>query len=388
MLKPADFAQAFRARFGAMPRLFRAPGRVNLIGEHTDYNSGLVMPAAIQFETQVAIAPRTDRRLQLHSDNLNAGYQMTLPKDFERADAPPRAGSWSDYAVGVAWTLGRAGLPVTGADLLIQGSVPLGSGLSSSAALEVAVAQALLGISGTALEPLQIAQLCQRAENEFVGARCGLMDQFASVFGQAGRALYFDCRSLEHAPIPLGGAALVVCNSMVHHQLANGEYNRRREQCEAGVRALAERRAGIQTLRDVELPDLLRAAGTLDPVIYRRCRHVLSENARVAAMRDALEGGRLVAAGQLMQASHTSLRDDYEVSCAELDLLVTLALQVKGVYGARMTGGGFGGCTVNLVRHDAVETMMEYVSTHYERGTGRRPDIYRCEAADGAGALA
>ena len=249
------------------------------------------------------------------------------------------------------------------------------------------MAQGLLAIIGTSAAPMQLAEWCQRAENEFVGARCGLMDQFAAVFGQAGHALYFDCRSLEHAPLPLGGAALVVCNTMVHHQLASGEYNRRREECEAGVRALAARRPGIRTLRDVELPELLQAESFLDPVIFRRCRHVLSENARVQAMRDALIAGRLVDAGHLMRASHTSLRDDYQVSCEELDLMVSIAGEVKGVYGARMTGGGFGGCTVNLVRHADVDAMMQFVGTEYERRTGRRPEIYRCEAADGVGRL-
>ncbi len=387
MLAPADLAQQFRARFGSAPQIHRAPGRVNLIGEHTDYNAGLVMPAAIQFETHVAIAPRADRMLRIHSLNLDAGHQVMLPENLANS-VPPRANTWSDYVVGVAVTLGRAGMPVGGADILVQGSVPLGSGLSSSASLEVAVAQGLLGIHAIDLPPMRVAQLCQQSENEFVGARCGLMDQFAAVFGRAGHALYFDCRSLEHVPLPLGGAALVVCNTMVHHQLAGGEYNRRREECEAGVSALAQRRSGIRTLRDVELRDLMQAEKFLDPVIFRRCRHVLSENARVEAMGDALTAGRLHDAGRLMQASHASLRDDHQVSCTELDLMVELAGKAKGVYGARMTGGGFGGCTVNLVRHGDVEHMIQSVGAEYERLTGRRPEIYRCEAGDGAGRLA
>jgi galactokinase len=387
MLSHTDFARQFHASFGSVPQVFRAPGRVNLIGEHTDYNDGLVMPAAIPFETQVAMARRTDRLLWIRSLNLDADYQVMLPENLANS-VPPRTNTWSDYVVGVAVTLGRAGLPVGGVDILVQGSVPLGSGLSSSASLEVAVAQGLLGIHGIDMPPMRIAQLCQQSENEFVGARCGLMDQFAAVFGRAGHALYFDCRTLEHAPLPLGGAALVVCNTMVHHQLAGGEYNRRREECETGASALAQRLSGIRSLRDVELRDLMQAEKFLDPVIFRRCRHVLSENARVEAMRDALIAGRLNDAGRLMQASHVSLRDDYQVSCAELDLMVNLAAEMKGVYGARMTGGGFGGCTVNLVRHEDVEHMMQFVGAEYERRTGRRPEIYRCEAADGVGRLA
>ncbi|MFO1464936.1 MAG: galactokinase [Steroidobacteraceae bacterium] len=365
-------------------RRFRAPGRVNLIGEHTDYNDGLVMPAAIQFDTRVSVVPRTDRILRMRSQNLGTEREVALPPPGS-GGRPPRSGDWSDYVVGVACELLDAGLALTGADLQVQGSVPIGSGLSSSASLEVASALALLAPSGGELAPMRLAQLCQRAENHFVGARCGLMDQFASVHGRAGCALYFDCRSLEHEPVPLGGAALVVCNTMVRHQVAGGEYNRRRAECEAGVQALASRRPDIRSLRDVEPADLTAARATLDPVIHRRCRHVLSENARVLAMRDALSAGRFDEAGELMRDSHESLRVDFEVSCAELDLMVTLARQVPGVYGARMTGGGFGGCTVNLVAEAAVPEMLRYVGEGYERSTGRSPEIYRCQAVDGAG---
>jgi galactokinase len=387
MISLDELTTQFRSRYGSTPQVYRAPGRVNLIGEHTDYNAGLVMPAAIQFETRVAIAPRADRILCMRSLNVDVEHISELPSDFRRAPRPTRTNSWSDYVVGVAWVLGRAELPIAGADLLIDGSVPIGSGLSSSAALEVACALALVGTSGSTLDPWQLAQLCQRAENDYVGARCGLMDQFAAVFGRADRALYFDCRSLDYAPIPLGTAELIVCNTMVRHQLASGEYNRRRAECEAGVRALSARRSDIRTLRDVEPAELIQAQDDLDPIVFRRCRHVLSENVRVAAMRDALIAGQVAEAGELMGQSHRSLRDDFAVSCDELDLLVRLAEQVDGVYGARMTGGGFGGCTINLVRHDAVEEMVHAVAAQYQRSTGRRPEIYRCRAVDGAGRL-
>jgi galactokinase len=387
MISPGELATQFRELHGSSPQIYRAPGRVNLIGEHTDYNAGLVMPAAIQFETRVAIAPRNDRKLTMRSLNINADFAVDLPVKFQRTPPPRPTGSWSDYVVGVAWALGRAGLPVSGADLLIHGTVPIGSGLSSSAALEVAAGYALIEIAGGTPDLLQLAELCQRAENEYVGTRCGLMDQFAAAFGRAGHALYFDCRSHEYAPIRLGEAALVVCNSMVKHQLASGEYNRRRQECEAGVRTLASRRPDILSLRDVSPAELLQAENALDPVVFRRCRHVLSENTRVVAMRAALAAGQLAAAGKLMRESHASLRDDYAVSCDELDLLVVLAERVDGVYGARMTGGGFGGCTVNLVRYDAVEEFTQFVSTEYAQSTGHRPETHVCQAADGAGRI-
>jgi galactokinase len=388
MINMRELAAQFRARFNASPQIYRAPGRVNLIGEHTDYNLGLVMPVAIQFDTNVAIAAHSQRRLNIHSVNMDADLVIDLPVSFTSNEAPATSGSWADYVVGVVWALGRAGIALSGADLLISGSVPIGAGLSSSAALEVAVAAALLGIGDHALPPMQLAQLCQRAENDYVGMRCGLMDQFASAMGVAHHALYFDCRSLEHEPIQLGDAALVICNSRMKHRHAGGEYNRRRAECEAGVAAFAARRSGIHSLRDVEADELKAAQATLDPVVYRRCRHVLEENARVGAMRRALRAGALEEAGQLMFASHRSLRDDYAVSCGELNLLVDLATQVGGVYGARMTGGGFGGCTVNLMHPDSVEPFTRYVSAHYAQRTGRPAEIHICRATDGAGRIA
>jgi galactokinase len=379
-----ELGAEFTLRFGAEPRFFRAPGRVNLIGEHTDYNAGFVMPAAIRFYTTIAVAPRTDRLLRVRSVNFAETREVALPGPQAAQQRTGQSSHWIDYVCGVAWALQDEGVPVGGADLLIYGEVPLGAGLSSSAALEVASALALTHAVGQSIESLQLAKICQRAENQYVGMRCGIMDQFASVHGRAGHAMMLDCRTLEHRFLSLQAAQLVICNTMVRHRLAGSEYNRRREQCEQGVLGLAQKVPGITALRDVSA-DLLRShQGALDPLIYRRCRHVVTENDRVIAAARALEAADLAGFGALMRESHRSLRDDYEVSCDELDLMVRLAEPIDGVYGARMTGGGFGGCTVNLVRTDRVQQFSSRLAADYARATGHRPEIYVCEAADGA----
>jgi galactokinase len=374
-------SESFHEIFGREGDVFRAPGRVNLIGEHTDYNGGFVMPAAIGFFTWAAMAPRNDRKLRLRSQNFNE------ERIFDLDNAPGRGdGNWSDYPLGVAVTLERAGYRLRGADLLLEGNVPIGAGLSSSASVEVATASALLAASSIDLDKTEIALLCQRAENEFVGMRCGIMDQFIACRGRAGHALILDCRSLDWKAAPLqDGVKLVVCNTMVKHQLAGSEYNLRREECEAGVRYLRQFLLGIQTLRDVSLDDLVRFGSGMPGVVFRRCRHVITENTRVEDAAAALTAGNLDAFGVLMAGSHNSLRYDYEVSCAELDLMVELAVAQPDVYGARMTGGGFGGCTINLVKADAVESFQLTVAEGYEQVTGRKPDIYVTTAVDGAG---
>jgi len=392
-MTPVDAVRTeFLERFASTPQCFRAPGRVNLIGEHTDYNAGLVMPAAIQFYTTVAIAARPDRRLRVRSANFAETVEVPLPDASAVGPPSGQPPHWMDYVLGVAQALYQHGVALRGADLLIHGEVPLGAGLSSSAALEVAVALALSTVSQQTLDKVLLARLCQRAENETVGARCGIMDQFASACGRAGYALLIDCRSLEYQllqlDLPLSGrgpaAQLVACNTMVRHQIAGGEYNRRREECEQGVWMLAQAIAGVETLRDVTPAALRAAEARLDPVIYRRCRHVVSENERVRAAAIALGAADLVGFGRLMRDSHRSLRDDYEVSCDELDLMVGIAESIDGVYGARMTGGGFGGCTVNLVRADAVPHFRTIIAERYAQATGHTPEIYVCQTADGA----
>jgi galactokinase len=375
-----SLADSFRQLFGQTPRLFRAPGRVNLIGEHTDYNDGFVMPAAIELACWVAIAGREDRRLVVRSEN----FQETVELDLDQAH-PQRQARWSDYVQGVALVLEQSGRRLRGANLLIKSDVPIGSGLSSSAAIEVATGLALLGNSSVEIEQLELARLCQRAENEFVGARCGIMDQFASCFGRACHALLLDCRSLEYRPLRLpSGVALVICDSGVRHDVASGDYNVRRAECEAGVRVLARRRPAIRALRDATLDDLETSRAELGGVVYRRCRHVVTENARVLQAAETLAKHDLHLFGRLMGKSHRSLRDDFEVSCAELDLLVELAAKSPGVYGARMTGGGFGGCTINLVEANRMEEFRQSVSVGYQHATGSMAKIYVSEAAAGA----
>ncbi|HEX3187138.1 MAG TPA: galactokinase [Pyrinomonadaceae bacterium] len=359
---------------------FRAPGRVNLIGEHTDYNAGFVMPAAINLSAYATITPREDRKLQIHSDNFADALEVDL--DDPTIEARDH---WSDYPVGVALTLEREGYRLRGGRLEIRSEVPMGSGLSSSAAVEVSTACALAANSGLVIDRKELALLCQRAENEFVGARVGIMDQFVALFGEEQRALMLDCRSLEYKLLPVPRSVrLVVCNTMVKHANASSAYNERRAQCEAGVEHFARRLPHVKTLRDVTLEDLEAYGHDLPEVIYRRCRHVISENARVLAAADALERHDLRRFGQLMAASHISLRDDYEVSSRELDVMVELADGVAGVYGARMTGGGFGGCTINLVDAEHVDNFTRIVAAGYERITSLKPEIYVCEASKGA----
>ena len=371
----------FRSLFPGEPKVYRAPGRVNLIGEHTDYNDGFVMPAAIDFFTWVAIATNRAPVIRAHS----CQFQETVTLELAALAGPP-TGHWSDFVRGVASGLIIAGCKLSGCDLIIDGQVPLGSGLSSSAALEVATATALLGVSGAKLSQLEVVRVCQRAEHDFVGTRCGIMDQFISQFGEAGHALMLDCRSLEFRRLPIPrDVRIVICNSMVKHELAAGEYNRRREDCEAGVEALRAFLPGIRALRDVSLVQLEEHRQSMQERVFRRCRHVITEDDRVQRAAEALSRGDLARFGELMNESHESLRNDYEVSCSELDALVEAARHRKGVYGARMTGGGFGGCTVNLVRADEVESFRHQVCAEYAKSTGLKAEVYVTSAAQGAG---
>jgi galactokinase len=361
-------------------RTFRAPGRVNLIGEHTDYNDGFVMPVALDFSTWVRLSPLEQRRLQIHSENFNEDVEVDLDDKNLKA-----RGHWSDYPIGVAVEMERAGHPLHGASLRIRGDVPIGSGLSSSAAIEVATACALAANSDLKIDTRELALLCQRAENEFVGARVGIMDQFVSLFGQAQHALLLDCRSLEFKLLPLpDNVRLIICNTMVKHELASSAYNERREQCEEGVRLLAQFYPNVKALRDVTTEQLEQHRSELPEVIYRRCRHVVTENARVLEAGEALERHDLDQFGKLMRESHVSLRDDYEVSSDELDLMVELAGKIEGVYGARMTGGGFGGSTVNLVREEQADDFRARIAEEYERVTKIKPEVYISTAGNGA----
>ena len=384
MIDYAALRRAFQDLYGTEARLFRAPGRVNLIGEHTDYNDGFVLPMAIDREACVAIAPRADRLVRIHAVNLDehAEFDLDHPGARER-------GIWLDYIEGVARALERRGdARLGGADLAIASDVPVGAGLSSSAALEVSSGLALATISGIAVDKVELALAGQEAEHTYVGAKVGIMDQFIASLGQAGHALLIDCRSLQTTAIPVDTTEtlIAICDSRVKHELSASEYNTRRAECEQGVELL--QRAGmtnIRALRDVSVTEFEHYEDALPEPVRRRCRHVVTENARTLAAASALKEGRLAEMGQLMLASHESLRRDYEVSCRELDVLVELAMsRANSTLGARMTGGGFGGCTVNLVRRDALESFRETMMREYERVIGHAPNIYVSEAGEGA----
>jgi galactokinase len=375
-----EITNAFVHLYGAHPRIYRAPGRVNLIGEHTDYNQGFVMPMAINFSTYVAITKRDDHVIKIHSDIFKEEASL----DLRHAPARGRK-HWSDYPFGVAVKLQEAGQVISGANMLVHGEVPLGSGLSSSAALEISTGLGLLDISHEKIDRVQLAKTCQNAENEFVGARTGLMDQFIACFGKAGHAVMLDCRSLESEVLPIpDDVSVVVCNTMVKHELASSEYNARREQCEDGVRILARHRPDVKSLRDASVAEVEKFKEELGEVVYQRCRHVTSENDRVREAANALAQRDLKKFGKLMYESHESLRDDYQVSSRELDVMVDLARTVEGVFGARMTGGGFGGCTVNLIAAHAVDEFTRAIKAGYVEATGREAEVHVCTAADGA----
>lgn len=383
LMKARDLIQCFEKLFGDHPRIYRAPGRVNLIGEHTDYNDGFVMPAAVGFSTYVAIAARPDRKLVIHSEEFPGDFEFDLDNLPER-----RTGAWCDYVLGVASVLRQRGHQLHGADLLVHGEVPIGAGLSSSAAIEVASALALMSLDATQLPLPEIAKLCRQAENSFVGARVGIMDQFVSCMGKAGHAFLLDCRSLEFQFVPIpAGIRLVVCNTMVKHDLATGAYNTRREECEEGVRHFAKWDPAIRALRDVSVELLDQHSHDLPAVIGKRCSHVIRENQRTLDAARSLREGDLVQVGKLMRESHDSLRYLYEVSCRELDIMVDAAEGLPGFCGGRMTGGGFGGCTVNLVREEYAEDFAKRIAERYRQETGITAQVYLCSAEDGVGEL-
>jgi galactokinase len=369
--------ETFRKLFGwsGDVRIFRAPGRVNLIGEHTDYNLGFVLPVALDLATYIAAAPASDGTLRIHSEDRGE----TLEFEVASLAAQQPAHEWTDYPIGVARELIQAGLPVEPANLLIRSTVPEGSGLSSSAALEVSSALAFL--RGRAIDPLQLARLCQSAERNFVGMPCGIMDQYISVFGRDHSAVEIDCRSLTHryASLP-DGVAFIAVNSMVKHALAGSAYRDRVAECAAACKAL-----GVASLRDVTSQQLAAGDSRLSDVVRRRARHVITEDQRVNQFLEAAGRADLAAMGRLMVESHRSLQHDYEVSCAELDFLVDTALGIGGVLGSRMTGGGFGGCTVTMVRTGAAEKFRAEIAARYHGQFGVTPRIYPCVPSAGAG---
>lgn len=376
----ADLREVFHQRFGARPRIARAPGRVNLIGEHTDYNDGWVLPVAIERATSVAFAPAAASSLLVRS--------AAFPEDeveLALGVSSGKRGHWSDYVAGVLRTLEGRGVQVPGGCLLVVSDVPLGSGLSSSASLLVATTEALLALAAVNMVGEEVALFCQRVENDYVGARCGIMDPFISRLGRAGRAMLLDCRAREASFVSFPESVdLVIVDSGVRHSLADGEYNRRRSECESAVALLARAGLPVTALRDLRPGDLERARSLLPGLEFRRARHVVSENARVLDFADALGQQDLAQAGRLMADSHESLRSDFEVSCEELDLLVRIAAECDGAWGSRMTGGGFGGCTINLVDAAGSADFVRAVSVAYREATGRSPAAWVSRPAAGA----
>ena len=373
---------AFRERFGEEPEVVaQAPGRVNLIGEHTDYNEGFVFPAAIDRWIVFAARPRSDGLARVFS--IAHGEEETFATNGELTPG----GTWADYPKGVVREFQKLDLGVAGFDAALAGDVPIAAGLSSSAAVEMAVGKALLELNGISMPGPDLALLGQRAENRFVGVNCGIMDQFVSANGRAGHALFLDCRDLSYELVPLAGegARIVICNTNVKRGLTDSAYNERRAACEDGARRLGRAMdREIRALRDVSLEELERHRDALPEPVYRRCRHVITENERTQQAVGLLKAGDLKGFGALMGDSHASLRDDYEVSGPELDTMVAIAREVPGVLGARMTGAGFGGCTVNLVEAEAVGALVEAVEARYLEAAKLEPEIYVCSAVNGA----
>jgi galactokinase len=379
----ARVASVFESTFGEpAPLLVQAPGRVNLIGEHTDYNDGLVLPCAIDYRTVIAARSHDDQVVRVvAADYDNATDEFRLDAPIERLDQP----MWANYVRGMVQDLVKQGLPIQGMDMVIAGDVPQGAGLSSSASLMVAIGTLFAALPGVdQLTPIDIALGAQRAENEFVGTKCGNMDQISSACGEQDHALMIDCRSLDVKPVPIPeGAAIMIFHSHVERGLVDSEYNTRREQCEA-----AARHFGVAALRDIDMATLDERGAELDPMTLRRARHVVTENERVLAASEALAAGDLARMGQLMAASHASMRDDFEITVPLIDQLVDIVKAAIGDRGGvRMTGGGFGGCVVALVPQDLVETAETAVERDYRGPKGQLSTIYVCRAAAGAGTL-
>jgi galactokinase len=369
----------FRSLFGSAEnvRLFRAPGRVNLIGEHTDYNLGFVLPVALDLATTIAVAPAPDGKLRIHSEDR----AETREFDLASLCSLQPSHAWTDYPIGVAHELVKLGISIESANLLIRSTVPEGSGLSSSAALEVSSALAFL--RGRTFDPLELAKLCQRAERNFVGMPCGIMDQYISIFGRDHSAVEIDCRSLGHRYVTLpDGISFIAVNSMVKHALAGSAYKDRVAECAAACKTL-----GVESLRDVSPEQFAANEHRLTDPVRRRARHVVTEDGRVNQFVDAAAAGDVTGMGRLMVASHRSLQHDYEVSSPELDFLVDTALTIDGVIGSRMTGGGFGGCTVTLLHTGSDASFRNAIAAAYHRQFGVTPAMYKCTPSAGARAM-
>ena len=357
----SELYKSFQERFQKEPLIVRSPGRVNIIGEHTDYNDGFVLPAAIDKSIYVAVAKREDATISLFSKEFNDAFEINI-KDLQRSEK-----QWANYILGVVAQLQKHNYSISGFELMIDGDVPIGAGLSSSAAVECATAFALNELFQLSIDKLDMVKMAQKAEHEYAGVMCGIMDQFASMFGKADSVIRLDCRSLEYQyePFKMEGIKIVLLNTNVKHSLSSSEYNVRRQQCEDGVAMVKEKYPDVINLRDVTLAMLEEMVAPIDPLIYKRCKYVVDENQRLLEACEALEKGDIETLGQKMYGSHKGLSVEYEVSCKELDFLVDQVRNNPYVLGARMMGGGFGGCTINLVKEDAVEELVRELSVAY-----------------------
>jgi galactokinase len=377
-LTATDVRSEFRARFEKSARIFRSPARVNIIGEHTDYNDGLVMPTNTALHTWLAITPRDDRQLRMYASRFDESVEVSL----DDLRATPHGG-WQEYPKGVLHVLQKRGFDLPGADILIAGDIPLGSGLSSSASLETATAFAILSCSAHEIDRRQLAVMCREAENDFVGVSCGIMDQYVVALCEKDDAMLLDCRTLDYELVPLiANGTFVIVNSGVAHRHREGGYNVRKEECRQAAALLAERRPGIRALRDVDGPELEQERERLGERLYRRARHVVTEIDRVRRARSALIDGDLESLGGIMTASHASLRDDFEVSCTEVDELIEMTLGCDAVYGSRQVGGGFGGCIVSLVDGGQVDAFIRQVRDWFREHRGAEPWCHVLEPCD------
>ena len=369
----------FNEKFAGEASVFRSPGRINIIGEHTDYNEGFVLPAAIDKSIYVAISKRTDKQVNLFSGEFNEHFTTDID------NIKPASIQWPNYILGVIDQLQKQGITISGFNLVIDGDVPIGAGLSSSAAVECAVVFALNEIFDLGLSRMKMVPLAQKAEHVFAGVNCGIMDQFASMFGKKDNAIKLDCRSLEYeyVPINLTGYKIILFNTNVKHNLASSEYNTRRKQCEEGVSIIAQNHPGVKSLRDVSMAMLKDNVAGVDSLIFKRCKYVVQENQRLLSACDDLKKGDVKALGKKMFETHHGLKHDYEVSCRELDFLVDFVKHNEDVAGARMIGGGFGGCTINLIKENTVENLVEQISVAYQKEMNLTLSVYEVSIQNG-----
>lgn len=371
----------YKEMFNEEPVLVKSPGRVNLIGEHTDYNMGFVLPAAINKAIYFAVAPRNDSKSVLFSYDMNEVFEFTN----ENLEMQNSSKLWPNYLMGVVDQLIKHGYMVKGFNCVFGGDIPIGAGLSSSAAIEAGLAFALNKIFNLGLDKLSLVKVAQKAENEFVGVNCGIMDQYINIFGKNGNAIRIDCRSLEYKYFPFSykNISIVLFDTSISHSLASTEYNKRRKECNIGVKVIKKDNENIRSLRDVNMELLSSYESELNPVIYKRCKYVIEENNRLLDACDALSRHDLQAFGTLMYRTHEGLSKDYEVSCAALDYLVELTKDNPKVYGSRMMGGGFGGCTINLIENEAVDSISKFVMKEYNKKFGLEPKVYITKISGG-----